>query len=183
VTSRHATQVIASRKLAPAWLVNVGAVAPESADANVSLKETTDALRLLVDDPDVGDEARLRVAVLSFLIGQPSAAEQFRSTVSSRDPFVAYLSHMMLGIVSDDEGRLDDARRHYDAAIQIVPARSATIGVSATLFLLGQPDEAAQQFDRSNTGAPSRDPWKLYGLRDYRLVPDYLIRLRRLVAR
>jgi hypothetical protein len=144
------------------------------------LRQTIEALGVLSEDPKVGGEARLRRGVLRFAAGEPTAAlPDFQTATASPDPFVRYLGRVMSGLALERLGRLPDAPAEYAAAVEIVPATSATVAWASALVRLGEAQAGADLLTKWNARPRPDDPWLLYNLGDYRLFPRFLDALRK----
>jgi len=184
VTTRLETQFIASWPLSPGHLLQAdsGRVRAEPAEARTQFQETLATLGRLVGDPRVGYEARLRRGVLRFVMGAPAdALPDLRDAAGSGDPFIEYLSHVMQGLVLERTGRLADAIEHYQSAMRVVPATAASLALASALFREGRGSEAAQLVSTWASTPRPEDPWRLYGLRDYRLFPGFRADMRRMI--
>jgi hypothetical protein len=185
LVARHEARIISAYpvmagylRMGTAYLYSVG---PDGSLGDATpLKRTIDALGLLEGDPKVGAEARLRRGVIRFALGEPEVAlPDFHAATLSPDPFVRYLAHVMSGLTFDRIGRLSDAPSHYAAAVEIVPATSATVAWASALVRLGQATAGAELIAKWSTSARPDDPWLLYNLGDYRLYPRFLDSLRK----
>jgi hypothetical protein len=117
--------------------------------------------------------------VLTFLQGRPETAQtDLALAARSTDPFVHHLANVMLGLIAERGGRLEDAIDRYAAARKAVPATTATLVLAAALSRAGRSAEAEKIVSHWSQQPRPPDPWWLYGLRDYRLVPGYLERMR-----
>ena len=77
-------------------------------------------------------------------------------------------------------GRQDEAADAYRRALTAMPhVQSATMALSARLFLDEKPGEAYQLLNASLTEKHrTPDPWRLFGYGDYRFWPDLIGQLR-----
>jgi tetratricopeptide (TPR) repeat protein len=152
------------------------------ADAIVAL--TAFAAETL-DDKNVAAEARLRIGQLQFSVGNMQAAlESFESAKAADAPVVRYAAHFLAGRTLETTIRPDDARREYEAALQILPgAESAAVALASLQFV--HDDRAAavalfqQTFERA---AREDDPGRLASYGSYmhwpRLRDEMRARLR-----
>ena len=149
------------------------------------IAQTIEALGELVDEGDVGAEARTHVGWLQFHRGDvPASRETF--TLAARtatDPFVRNLAWLGAGLSLDAEGRRTEATEAYRAAVEAMPrARASAVQLAAHLFLGGERREASRLIESAyGPGALDLEPWRHVIAFD-RLVPDDLRRLREAVA-
>jgi hypothetical protein len=147
------------------------------------LQRTLDALGLLVNDPSVGLEAKLRRAALRVAMGQPEAAiADLRDAGRAADPFVRYLAHVLVGVALESTERRAEAVAAYQEAVRTVPATAASIALASALFRENRRTEAGGVVETWAGAERVEDPWRLYALRDYRLFPSYLRTMRALVV-
>jgi hypothetical protein len=78
------------------------------------------------------------------------------------DPFLAYLSHLVMGLGFDSEDQRDDARRSFEAAVALDPGVvSGALELAAHNFARGLRTEATGLLDRALATKPVRDdPWQ-----------------------
>jgi hypothetical protein len=149
------------------------------------IAQTIEALRELVDEGDVGAEARTHVAWLQFHLGDvPASRETFtRAARTATDPFVRNLAWLGVGLSLDAEGRRTEAADAYRAAVEAMPrARASAVQLAAHVFLAGERREASELINSAyGPGALDLEPWRHVIAFD-RLVPDDLRRLRGAVA-
>jgi hypothetical protein len=179
------TQVIASGPLSPGYLLtaDVARHRVDRPDATKVVQQTLDALGLLVNDEAIGHEVKLRRGVMRFTIGQAGALEDLRDASKSTEPFIQYLSNMMLGLLDERTGRAVEAIEHYRAAVRIVPATAASLTLGSALFRQGRGTDAVEIVSAWASAPRPDDPWRLYGLGDYRLFPGWLAQMRQMIAR
>jgi hypothetical protein len=178
VTAHRALHLMAARPIFHGYLNRLGTLDPGTGADTKALRELLALISRLVDDPGVGLEARLRRGVLTFLMREPGdGLEDFTAAARSSDGHVAYLAHMMLGVLHERQQRLAEAVAEYRRARGMVTAPSATMRLSYALFMNGEQPEAGDLASGLKTTDPVTDPWYLYSLRDYRFWPDYRDRL------
>ena len=105
------------------------------------IAQTIEALGELVDESDVGAEARTHLAWLQFHLGDvPGSRETFtRAARAATDPFVRNLAWLGVGLSLDAEGRRTDATNAYRAAVEAMPrARASAVQLAAHVFLAGE---------------------------------------------
>jgi VWFA-related protein len=119
--------------------------------------------RELLDDPDVGLEARARLGWLRFHRNalQESLTLLTRAADDARDPYVKNLAALGAGLIHEIQGRPDAAVSSLRLAVVALPrARTSTTALAAQLFLLGHRQEAEALLD-GLTGVPNvLDPWR-----------------------
>jgi len=138
-------------------------------------------LQALAADPEVGGAAELWTGLILLLeLDRPADVMAHLEAASrSSDPFVASLARYAAGRAFESAGDLDAAERHYRRALDALPrVQSVSLSLSALLLSSGRPDEAYEIMRRSFDGPPVVDPFKTYGLGDYRRFASYLARLR-----
>jgi VWFA-related protein len=147
--------------------------------------QTIEALGELVDEDNVGAEARTHVGWLQFHVGDvPASREAFtRAARTATDPFVRNLAWLGVGLSLDAEDRRTEATDAYRAAVEAMPrARASAVQLAAHLFLAGKRSEASQLVGSAyGPDALDLEPWRHVIAFD-RLVPDDLRRLRGAVA-
>ncbi len=118
---------------------------------------------------------------LQLTLNDPATAlDSFQEATDSNDPFIRYLAYFLAGRALERLGRRDDANAMYRSALLVIPgAQSASVALSANLFLAGAPDEAYDVAQRSLTRPATDDPWQQFGYGDLRLIPGLLKRLRK----
>jgi hypothetical protein len=161
VFGRREVNVLTKRPLgsAPALLA---ALRPISASPK-RLEDTLWKLRQLRNDPVVGPIARLRLAILHFELRQFDDSRRELGLVlkASTDPSTIYLAHLVAGLGFDSEGKREDARRAFEAAVAADPGiLSGALELASHRFALGQHAEGSAVI-RHALSAPSReDPWQ-----------------------
>jgi tetratricopeptide (TPR) repeat protein len=112
-------------------------------------------------------EAGLRLGrVLTRLDKHDEALTHLQKAQSSDDPATAYYAHLFAGDATHALGRLDEARRHYQAAIDVFPeSQAARLALGVVLRSTGDRAAALAAIEPI-LGAPSRgpddDPWWEY---------------------
>lgn len=183
LTVRPETRFISSWPLPPGYLLYPATRDPDPRGAMKELQRTLDALGLLVNDPSVGAEAKLRRAALRVAMGQPGVVSaDLQDAGRSADPFVRYLAHLLRGVALESTDRRAEAVAAYEAAVRTVPGTAASIALASALFRENRRSEAAGVVETWAGADRTEDPWRLYSLRDYRLFPGYLRTMRALVV-
>ena len=125
-------------------------------------------------DASTRGEAGLRQGHALLQLGKFEPALDVLGQVESAttDADFVYLTRLFRGRALDRLGRADDARRAYQAALEVRPAgATATVALSALLFRRGLRDEADAMIEgflgRNDT---QDDPWWSYWPGDYRLA-------------
>lgn len=145
------------------------------------VKHREEAARRFADAakaPDAHVEAELRLARVNLDLGKMDDAIKALDEVepATKEPSLIYLARLFRGMALDRLGRVDEAKRSYESALQLKPdAQSATLALAALLFRQG--DRArADQLARSvlvRHDEPA-DPWWEYWPGDYRLSAELL---------
>jgi tetratricopeptide (TPR) repeat protein len=165
---------------------NVGTGAPSvSARRRASVAEAIDALEALVEDKDVGAEARLRIGQLQFaLTDYDDALRAFQAAQSAASPDIRYLAHFLAARTLEAMMRTDAAQREYEEALRILPgAESAALALGSLQFVNDDRAAAVALFQRSFE-QPRRedDPGRLAGYGSFmhwpRLRDDLRAKLR-----
>jgi hypothetical protein len=152
--------------------------------------------RALVQDPDVGGEALMRLGGMQAR-RRASATQAIRQDRSqaledlekaetvTRDPYVVYLARYFAGQIHQADGRLEQAEAAYRGAAAAMPgSESASIALASLVFRDGRRSEA-QELIRTVLDAdpPVRDPWRAYVHADDRFWPRLIARLRAEISR
>jgi tetratricopeptide (TPR) repeat protein len=151
---------------------------------NAGLKEAQTIFANLVDDPDVGPEAAMRLGVSESRMNQTAIALPHlqRAARESHDPFVIYLAELFAGQALERLKRVEEAEAAYRHALQAVPrAQSATFSIAALLAARGARAEASALIERSLAVPVAVDPWKVYGDADHRFWPELITQLRKAI--
>ena len=128
------------------------------------LDDTLAKLRQLTSEPQVGRIARTRLGILHYELRQFKDSRRELGIVlkESRDTFLSYLSHLVIGLGFDSEGQPDDARRSFEAAVALDPeVVSGVLQLASHQFALGSRKQATALMDRALARMPAReDPWQ-----------------------
>jgi tetratricopeptide (TPR) repeat protein len=129
------------------------------------------ALRPLVDDPAVGDEAQLRTGQLQFAIGlYADALQSFeRAGKQAGSPPVRYLASFLSGRVLEALQQPERAMRAYEDALAVQPdAESAAVALASLQFVRDDREHALTLMQRTfdRTATPT-DPGRLVGYGSY----------------
>ena len=146
----------------------------------------TQQLGLLLDDPAVGAEARMRLAYVHLQSGgYEFALDEARTAAkASPDTDVRYLAHHIAGHATQTLGDLAGAEQHYRAALDARPAaQSATLALAALLHARGDGNTASDLVAASIAARPpAPDPWRLFLYGDFPRLPSLIAELRKAVA-
>lgn len=98
---------------------------------------------------------------------------------AAEEPFVVYMARFLRARIHDRLDQRAEAEDAYQSALALFPrAQSAAIALATLTYLRGDMTAARQLADsavRSDAGA---DPWRSYGLGDYRRLPAYVEQMR-----
>jgi tetratricopeptide (TPR) repeat protein len=142
------------------------------------------AFQDLVDAPEVGAEARVRLSRLRMEAGQVDAALGLLSGVEDRtsDASLKYYARLFRGRLFEQLARPDDARTEYSAALQLKPgAEAAMLALASLAFLRDDAASADQLTSTMVTGLAAPDPWTRYWMGGMRNWNDRLAALRELL--
>jgi hypothetical protein len=127
-------------------------------------------------------EARMRRGWRLLAGGEPKAAlvSLDAARTAPDDPFVRYLADLFRAWALEALDRAAEAEAAYRAALSTLPgAQSASLGLSALLFLKGDVDGAYAVMTTSfSAQGTHEDPWRIYALGDYRMWPSLIEQLR-----
>jgi hypothetical protein len=140
------------------------------------------AYTAVLDDPDVGGEASMRLGAMQMRQNRAADAMRHleRAETLTRDRYVIYLARYFKGQILQRQDRLDRAESEYRGAVAAWPhGQAATLALSAVLFGDGRRAEAHERVGRMlSVGAPPFDPWREYVHADNRFWPQLIGRLR-----
>ena len=149
------------------------------------LESARRALRSAVTTDPSRAEAHLRLGRVAWRLGEAAEARSVLVDVLARkpDPATAFLAHLFLGRLDEDEGRLDAASRSYEAALALdAHAQSARMALSHVLLRTGDAAAARREVETAVASAGRRrqpDPFWLYPWGPSVGVEDRLEALRR----
>ena len=154
-----------------------------STSLNYALQQFTP----LIDDAVVGPEARMRLGYLYFrgqLYEQAAVAERLAAQATG-DPNLRYVSYFIAAQSAQAAGDLAAAEELYSKALEARPhSQSATIALSALLFLRGEAAAAYDAIERSRVERPNDDdPWRQFLYGDYPRLPSLIAHVRKSVTR
>jgi len=105
----------------------------------------------------------LRLGILHFEMRQFDDSRRELGLVlkASTDPSTIYLAHLVTGLGYDTEGKTENARRSFEAAVGADPGiLSGALELASHRFAAGQHAEGSALITRA-LSAPSReDPWQ-----------------------
>lgn len=142
-------------------------------------------LRALLDDPQYGAEARMRLGYVLWAIGELDQAREAETRVASGDgpTHTRFMAAFLLGQMELAQGHLAPARESFSAALQLYPrAQSAAFALGSLLYRDGRISEAEQLFADALPGPIGGvDPWRRFGDGDLPLLPQALTTLREFI--
>jgi len=144
------------------------------------------ALRALVDDPDVGAEARVRLGYFLWASGDVDAgrSELDAGAKATNDRDLKYLARFLSGWMVL-QTKPDEARTELAAALGIRPhSQSASLALAALELQRGEAARAEDLMKSSLTAKPGDvDPWREFLYGHYPRVSGLIAELRRQVTR
>jgi tetratricopeptide (TPR) repeat protein len=150
-------------------------------------RDAIPAFLALVDHPDVGAEARVRLGIAMTRTGRHADAVTTlrRAEQETREPHLVYLARLFRGQALEQLKRPKDAEAAYRAATFTIPgAQSAATALAGLLAADGRRLEAQQTISRTTAVSPMPiDPWRVYVHGDDRFWPFLIARLRQEIAR
>jgi tetratricopeptide (TPR) repeat protein len=109
-------------------------------------------------DPSLLD-ARIRLGRVSWRLGQTAEARSMLEEVLTRglDAKQVFLAHLFLGRIDEDARRFEDARAHYEAALDVDPrAQSARLALSHLRLRRGEAAGARAEVETALSSAGRR---------------------------
>jgi tetratricopeptide (TPR) repeat protein len=159
-------------------------------EARQQLQRARRTLRQAIAAEPALHEARLREGRVAWRLGEAAEARSALLEVLARRPAaeVAYLAHLFLGRIQEDEGRLDEAVRSYEATLALdATAQSARLALSHVLLELGDAAAARRGVETAVQAAGRRQVQDAFWLYPCGLVSlgveDRLEALRREASR
>ena len=139
------------------------------------------AFEVLTRDPDVGLEAKIRLAYLRYRLEDyeqaRADAESAASGAADRD--VKYTAHFIAGQAAQAMGNLSGAEAQYAAALVARPrSQSAMVALAALQFLRGDASPAYALVNTPRSQADDDDPWRLFFYGDFPRLPALIKDLR-----
>jgi hypothetical protein len=157
-----------------------------------ALKGSATPLERLTDDPDIGPDVLVQLAMYTFRDSKRGdkrfeevkelADQALRRAV---EPWTIYLAHFLSGVSSENLGRPQDAIREYLAALDAVPrAQSASLALAQVLLRGTQADTdaAVELVTRSLAARPDgEDPWRVFEYGEYIRWPVLIADVRKAI--
>ena len=131
--------------------------------------------------PETATEAGMRAAWFALRLGESARALTLieAGPAAVGDPPLQYLRELIRGQILRSQNRLDAAAEAYRAALRVLPAQSARVGLMTTLLAAGNRREAEALAEAVQTAPDAEfDPWWMYWQGDFRAYPAILGRLR-----
>ena len=167
-----------ARRLVKSVVSRPSDLGPSTKRIDVTLGE----LLSLGHDPEVGPESQVRAAWIYFHQNKLSdcIATAQLGLARTDDPFVKYLGYLVLGLAHDHQRNSDQAQTAYRSAAAALPGTSGALALSASLFLAGDREAAADVVNALSEINNRADPWT-HVVSDYRRLTADIGRLRSLV--
>lgn len=145
-------------------------------------RDAMPAFLALVDHPDVGGEARVRLGVAQSRTGRHADAVTTltRAEHETREPHLVYLARLFKGRSLEALKRPKDAEAAYRSAVLTMPgAQAAATALAGLLAADGRRLDAQQVIAATLATTPlPDDPWRVYVHGDDRFWPYLIDRLR-----
>ena len=145
---------------------------PADATAETRLKRAAESYRRALKARPELTEARLRLGRTLALLGDDKGAAQELAAVAAKtgEPDLAYLAHLFLGDLREQQQAFADAAREYQAAQALRPSSAvARLALARAQHATGERGAAAKALQALLLDAPprdsDRDPWWSYRLR------------------
>jgi tetratricopeptide (TPR) repeat protein len=141
-------------------------------------------LAALVEDPEVGAEARTRLGYLYWTEGNQEASRaQLDAAMSqARDPESRYLAAFLLGWMLALRGDAPAAISRLEAALDARPGSQSAAVLLAALELQRGDATKADAIARASFERTDVDPWRLFLYGHHPRLPEFIAALRREVA-
>lgn len=150
-------------------------------------EDAEQAYTALLNDPDVGGEASMRLGAMRLRQRRLDDALQSleHGATLTRDPYVVFLARYFAGKALEQQRRSDRAEAAYRGAVAAIPhAQSASIALAALLFRDGRRGAAYELMDGMLAANPAPlDPWRAYVHADDRFWAQLIGRLRAEIRR
>jgi tetratricopeptide (TPR) repeat protein len=140
----------------------------------------------LGDTPELRGHALVNIGFLYMLAhrhGEARANLQ-RAAAPAHDADIRHVAHLLLGWIDLREKKQDEAISNFQAALNISPhGRTAAAWLGFQLMLKGRLTEAEEAAQTSlDPGRRPLDPWRLFGMGDYRRFPDLIKLIRKAIS-
>lgn len=159
-------------------------IGPPRIDARA---DATQQLEALVDDPEVGPEARMRLGYLLWAGGDRDRSRQELATAAeaAKASDLRYLAHFLRGWIALTDNKFEEARPDMEAALDARPdSQSAALALSALELQRGEAARAETIAARSLENRPDdADPWRLFLYGHHPRLPALFAELRKQVMR
>jgi hypothetical protein len=159
-----------------------GASRAGTVSAQSSLQGVRQQYEALVTNPDVGAEARIRLAWVLHRMGRSGdgLAQIEEADIDSADASLRYLRHLLSGHLLVALRRPDEAVVAYRTARAIVPtAQSSQVALMNGLLHRGDRTGAEALAEQIQTAKSTElDPWWMYWQGQYRLYGQAMARVR-----
>ncbi len=156
-----------------------------SASANQRRRALIDtavtAFEVLTRDPDVGLEAKIRLAYLRYRLEdyEQARADAESAAGGAADRDLKYTAHFIAGQAAQAMGNLSGAEAQYAAALFARPrSQSAMVALAALQFLRGDASAAYALVNTPRSQADDDDPWRLFFYGDFPRLPALIKDLR-----
>jgi hypothetical protein len=178
--ARAELQVIGNRPAPPTTTTAQTFYRPRPID-RARLDETLAALDALARTHEsIASEARLRAGVLRFLLDDMDRSlSDLEAAAFGASDFSRYVAGMVAALIHDRRGHADRAIQALRQAVAAVPGtQTARLALAARLRAAGSIAEAGDLAEAAVLEPPAADPWRLYGVADYRDFTTHLDALR-----
>lgn len=146
-------------------------------------RDAIPAFLALVEHPDVGGEARVRLGVAQSRTGRHADAVTTlrRAEQETREPHLVYLARLFKGRSFEALKRTKDAEASYRSAVLTIPgAQAAANALAGLLAADGRRLDAQHVMGATLAASPlPDDPWRVYVHGDDRFWPYLIGRLRK----
>jgi tetratricopeptide (TPR) repeat protein len=141
-------------------------------------------LAALVEDPEVGAEARTRLGYLYWTEGNHEASRaQLNAAISqARDAESRHLAAFLLGWMLALRGDAPAAISHLEAALEARPGSQSAAVLLAALEMQRGDATKADAIARASFERTDVDPWRLFLYGHHPRLPELIAALRREVA-
>jgi tetratricopeptide (TPR) repeat protein len=159
-----------------------GAPAEQEPEVRKRLEESARRFRAAASYPETAAEASVRLSRVLWRLGrfEESLTALKPAIPENDDRSVNYLAHLFSGRALMSLGRIDDAIRSYETALDVLPnAAAATTALSVSYVLQGHADLGMTWAQRARTQPDVLDPWWRYWEGLGRFFPVWLDEVRK----